>query len=554
MVRRGAPDTGSHETSEIIKAWIEYCVGSHSDCATSVQTTGRLPTRLLQIEKSWESFKIKLCLSSALSPFTSYATLSHVWGSGSPMRLVNENVLQYQQDIPLASLPQTFADAIQLTNALGLSYLWIDSLCIIQDSTVDWEVESTTMCDIYRGSTINVAASASVDCNGGLFRQRNPLLVTPCIMDVSYKQEAGARKGGPYALSCEIACDRDPLVDEPLSRRAWPVQERILAPRTVYFTARKIYFACCKKMTSDVDPCSLIGYNGFNEDLVNIWTRNRPALAPHSPKLDFCLKHWKRVVQQYTHGQLSFESDKLVAIAGLAKHMQRTCLIPNITYLAGLWSFELIDWLMWRRSKTLRSLARPKAYRAPSWSWASVEGEVEWKPDRSSYEKFGTANFEMRTSPTSNQLYGASIVEARTSPTSDPFGSVHEGYIRIRGHFCNWRDGTRTPWRRIRRPDLSWDVVTHRDDREDTLANPDEIMFFILRVEGSVESTSTNPLDRNVEGLVLEHTRDKKGQYKRIGGFEDRGNYILAVSQRFCPAEHLFMEVDGNRRYTIEII
>ena len=555
MVRRGTPNTGSHENLEMIKAWIEHCEDDHSICKTSVRTTARLPTRLLQIEKSGESFKIKLCLSSGLSPSTSYATLSHVWGSGSLMRLVNlvnENLLRYQQDIPLAKLPQTFADAIQLTNALGLSYLWIDSLCIIQDSTLDWEVESTTMCDVYRGSTINIAASASVDCNGGLYRQRNPLLVTPCIIDVSYKRkEAGAREGGPYALMCETACDRDPFVDEPLSGRAWAVQERILAPRTVYFTARKIYFACCKKMTSDVDPCSLIGYNGFKEDFLNTWTSQRPILAPHSPNLDLCLSNWKRVVQQYTHGQLSYESDKLVAIAGLAKHMQRVLLTPNITYLAGLWSFELIDWLMWRVSETLRPLSS-KAYRAPSWSWASVEGEVEWRPYRSSNVRAGISKVDIWPDSTSNQLYGASVVEARTNPTSDPFGSVHGGYIQIRGHLCSWRHYTSADWRPFGMGDNFWD--NRHDDEEYILADYDRVMFFVLRAEGAVELTSTDPLHGVVEGLILQYTRDKKGQYKRIGAFEDRGHYFLTASRSFCPAEHLFLEVNGGGRYTIEII
>lgn len=536
MVRRGALNTGSHEIMEMIKAWTEQCVDSHPDCATSVQTTGRLPTRLLQIEKSGKMFKIKLCLSSALSPCTSYATLSHVWGFGSPMRLVSENVLQCQQDIPLASLPQTFIDAIQLTDALGLSYLWIDSLCIIQDLTLDWEMESTTMCDVYRGSTINIAASASVNCDGGLFRQRNPLSVTPCVMDVSYNQKVGARpgEGGPYALLCEIACDRDPFVDEPLSRRAWTVQERILAPRTVYFTARKIYFVCCKKITSDVDPCSFFGYNGFNEELVNTWTISRPTLAPHASKLDFCSRQWKRVVQQYTHGQLSLESDKLVAIAGLAKHMQRTWLIPNITYLAGLWSFELIEWLMWRRSRPLTSLARPKAYRASSWSWASVEGEVEWNPD------------QRRIRPSDEVLtdviYRASIVEARTSPTSDPYGSVYGGCIQIRGRLC-----TTTPSRAKSQP--VWDVVNvnGRHDPEHIPAEPEEFMVLILLI---IKENS----EHHTQGLLIEHSGDKKGQYKRRGQIEGFTWRLLEASQSFHLADHLFMEANENNEYTIELI
>ena len=475
-------------------------------------------------------------MSSALRPSTSYATLSHVWGSGSPMRLISKNLLQCQHDIPLASLPQTFTDAIQLTNALGLSYLWIDSLCIIQDLTLDWEKESTTMCDVYRGSTINIAASASVDCNGGLFRQRNALSVTPCTMDVSYKPEAGARlgEGGPYALLCEIACDRDPLVDEPLSRRAWTVQERILAPRTVYFTARKIYFVCCKKITSDVDPCSFIGYNGFNEELVNTWTINRPRMAPHASKLEFCSRQWKRVVQQYTHGQLSLESDKLVAIAGLAKHMQRTWLIPNITYLAGLWSFELLDWLMWRRSRTSTSLARPKAYRAPRWSWASVEGKVEWNAEQ---RRFGSSD-----EVSSDVIYCASIVEARTSPTSDPYGSVSGGYIQIRGRLC-----TTTPERAKSQP--VWDVVSvnGRHDPDHIPADSEEFMVLIL-------SIIKENAEHHTQGLLIEYSGDKKGQYKRIGQIEGFTWRLLEASHCFYPTDHLFMEAHENDEYTIEII
>ena len=535
-VRRGALNTGSDETVEMIKAWIEHCVDSHSECATSAQTTGRLPTRLLQIEKAGKLFKIKLCMSSVLSPSTSYATLSHVWGSGSPMRLVSENVVQCQQDIPLASLPQTFADAIQLTNALGLSYLWIDSLCIIQDLMLDWERESTTMCDVYRGSTINIAASASVNCDGGLFRQRDPLSVTPCILDVSNTQKAGARlaEGGSYALFCEIACDRDPLVDEPLSRRAWTVQERILAPRTVYFTARKVYFVCCKKITSDVDPCSFIGYNGFNEELVNTWTISRPKLAPHSSKLYFCSRQWKRVVQQYTHGQLSLESDKLVAIAGLARHMQRTWLIPNVTYLAGLWSFELLDWLLWRRSRTLTSLARPKVYRAPSWSWASVEGEVEWSSDQ---RRIGSSDEVL-----SDVIYRASIVEARTTPTSDPYGSVSGGYIQIRGRLC-----TTTPERAKSQP--VWDVVSVNSchDPEHIPAEPEEFMVLILLI---IKENS----EHQTQGLLIEYTGNQKGQYKRIGQIEGFTWRLLEASHCFYPAHDLFVEAHENDEYTIEII
>ena len=530
MVTRGAHNSGSHENMDIIKAWMEHCVDGHSDCAF-VRTTGRLPTRLLQIEKSGKSFKVKLRLSSALSPYTSYATLSHVWGSGSPMKLVNKSLVQYQNDIPMASLPQTFANAIQLTNSLGLSYLWIDSLCIIQDSALDWELESTTMCDVYRDSTINIAASASVGCDGGLFRQRDPLSVTPCTIPASKQEEAGLGKRGPYALFCEIALLYDPLEAEPLSGRAWAVQERILAPRTVFFTARKIYFVCRKKITTDVDPCSFDGYNGVSENRVNIWARVRPVLAMTASDLRFCAQTWQKVVMQYTRGQLSHESDKLVAIAGLAEDMQRNCLAPEIDYLAGIWSFELIDGLMWRRSSDLTSLTRPKAYRAPSWSWASVQGEVYYHLKK---------DLVALTKP----LYRASIVEARTSPISNSFGSVHGGYIHICGHFCIWTDAARIL------PIFDVVSVNDRHDREQILAESDGLMFFVLNVDDPKVSTGYH----QVGGLILQFTRDKKGQYRRIGFFDAYAADFLPICRSPIPAEHLFMEVNGYNEYTIEII
>ena len=519
---------------ELIKACIRRCDDGHRDCKNPIQTAARLPTRLLQIEKSGEWFKIKLCQSSALKPSTSYATLSHVWGSGSPIRLLNNNLLRCQQDIPIVSLPQTFADAVLLTNILGLGYLWIDSLCIIQDSTLDWELESSTMCSVYRGSTLNIVASASVDCNGGLFRQRNPFLVTPCTIDVNFQNKAGARGRGPYALSCEIAFNRDPLADEPLGRRAWAVQERILAPRCLYFTARKIYFACREKITTDVDPYSFHGFRIVGNPF-NFWGIDRPNLATSASELRLHLEEWQGLVQLYTHAQLSRESDKLVAIAGLAEHMQRTRLGPTITYLAGLWSHDLLDMLMWKREESLVSLARPKAYRAPTWSWASVEGEVEWVSD-ADYVGFP------------DQFYGASIVEAQTYPTGNPFGSVHGGYIQIRGRFCAWRD--------VAGVEPDWDVMITigRNDRKHILAEPDCLILFILRVTEWEPSTSSSRPDYGVEGLILEYTMHKKGQYQRIGVFEDIDGEVLQASHCCRPAEHLYMEANEDNKYTIEII
>ena len=342
----------------MIKGWIEDCVCHHSYyCTLHRARTSRLPTRLLYIQKSGGTFRVNLCLVSEISLPTSYATLSHVWGLGSPIKLLRKNMAEFKQSIPFARLPLTFADAIQLTNALGLSYLWIDSLCIIQDDRLDWEAESTAMCDVYRGSTINIAASASVDCRGGLFRRRNLLSVTPCVVGTAF---------GDHTLVCGNR-ETGLVGREPLSRRAWAVQERLLAPRTVHFTAKSVYFECYTRTISDIDPFSSYGINKRYYDQVNNWRgdsafNNDLSLRANiiKPSLYLCLIRWQRVVKTYTDAQLTHESDKLIAIAGLAKFFQDLWPDPTITYLAGLWSFDLGYWLLWRRTLSTRDWKNQK--------------------------------------------------------------------------------------------------------------------------------------------------------------------------------------------------
>lgn len=110
------------------------------------------------------------------------ATLSHCWGPSQPLKLLTSNIESMRQEIPIASLPRTFQHAVIVASHLGLEYLWIDSLCIIQDSTQDWLQELGLMEDVYTNSICNIAASHSSDGHGGLFRKRNPHLAKALIL------------------------------------------------------------------------------------------------------------------------------------------------------------------------------------------------------------------------------------------------------------------------------------------------------------------------------------------------------------------------------------
>lgn len=427
-------------------------------------------------------------------------------------------MLEFEQGIPFAGLPPTFADAIRLTDALGLSYLWIDSLCIIQDDPLDWEAESTAMCDVYRGSTINIAASASVDCKGGLFRQRNLLSVVPCVFQTT---------AGDYALVCGNITT-GPVAREPLSRCAWVVQERLLAPRTVHFTTNSVYFECHSRTISDIDPFDHYGVPKVHHDKENSWAADdRLVGSGGGLSEELLLERWKRVVMIYTEAQLTHESDKLIAIAGLAKFLRDLWPDPNITYLAGLWSFNLGFWLLWRITSSTRHGEKLKTSCAPSWSWASARGSIEWPV----HSRCGS---ETR------------IIEARTTPPNNPFGSVQGGYIRIRGRMCTTK-GNKEIAAFLTYNDLWLDD----GDQEANRMEDGEGLFLLLTVRAFLFQVN--------EALVLEYAGDQIGQYRRVGYFsvqEDIFSPKLVgfFRQGYQLAKHLYLDVNEDNEYTIDII
>ena len=431
-------------------------------------------------------------------------------------------MLKFKQGIPFTRLPPTFADAIQLTDALGLSYLWIDSLCIIQDDPLDWEAESTAMCDVYRGSTINIAASASVDCKGGLFRQRNLLSVTPCVIRMG---------DGDYALICGNTTT-GPVTREPLGRRAWAVQERLLAPRTVHFTANSVYFECHSGTVSDIDPFDRYRLNRVYPNEVNNWeTDGKWLRSSGRPNLDLCVIRWQKVVKTYTDAQLTYESDKLIAISGLAKFFQDLWPDPTITYLAGLWSFKLDYWLLWRRTLSTRDWKKPKTSCAPSWSWASVEGSIEW--------------LHIFYWEWNSKIY---IIEARTVPPNNPFSSVQGGYIRVRGRMCTTK-GNQEIAEFLKHNDLWLDDGDQGANRMEDVKG----LFLLLAVRDLAYYRNLT------EALVLEYSGDQIGQYRRVGYFSAReGEASDDLLDFFLKpprlAKHLYLDVNEDDEYTIDII
>ncbi|KAE9371084.1 HET-domain-containing protein [Stipitochalara longipes BDJ] len=180
-----------------------------------------LPTRVIAVG-SEEDPTVRLWVTKGQKG--RYTALSHCWGASSIIRTVKLNYFQHQSSISIAAMSQTFQDAIVVTRRLNIPYLWIDSLCIIQDSAEDWQSESVTMDSIYQNAEVTVAALAASDGSGGCFRPTVAHRIRPCS------------KGNRWHVHNAIIA--------PLNSRGWILQETMLSTRVLMYRDTELRWAC----------------------------------------------------------------------------------------------------------------------------------------------------------------------------------------------------------------------------------------------------------------------------------------------------------------------
>jgi hypothetical protein len=314
----------------------------------------QLPKRVIDVANSSDPLFVHLreVAGSQDDTLGRYVCLSHRWGqSTKPMTTTTATLQSRLQGIKLRDLTQTFRNAIAITRRLGVKYIWIDSLCILQDSRDDWEEESSKMGLYYRSSWLTIGAGMIGD---GLFAERTPpkpycKLVMPISntnpqtrSNIYFSQE-------PHAMPIRAIGSPD---QSPLYSRGWTLQEEILSPRFLSFEPTQVYFRCSQYVDFEC------GYR----TLINKW---KSLASQHLASKDL----WVRVVEDFSSRTLTINSDKLPALSGLAQVYQE---IWNDTYLAGLWQTQIWKHLLWY-AKTPK---RESEYLGPTWSWVSVDSPV----------------------------------------------------------------------------------------------------------------------------------------------------------------------------------
>ncbi|KAF5597145.1 serine threonine kinase [Fusarium pseudocircinatum] len=361
----------SPERYRLFQEWLHVCDDEHGHArdASSGGCSVQMPTRLIQVGGSSERLE-----DIKGSGFLRYLALSHCWGGSTSLSTLTDNIDKFRSEIPHDQLPLNFQEAIRVTRALKIPYLWIDSLCIIQDDPEDWRREAARMGQVFSNAYCTIAATSAATSNEGFLTPRfNSTLFA------TFKTPGG---GLLHISEFMEDCNRD-LESAPLNTRGWVMQERALSRRTIHFTKTQVYWECgnglkCERLFKLSNPQSaLFADSDFPKAILKYYKGGRITL-------------FQNLYERYSRLNFSYSSDRPVAILGLEKHLS-TALQTRGEF--GVFEQYLARSLLWSRPENifLKSITFQDNHHVPSWSWMAYDGpityanvpfdKVEWSTD-----------------------------------------------------------------------------------------------------------------------------------------------------------------------------
>ncbi|CAG9975211.1 unnamed protein product [Clonostachys byssicola] len=508
-------NTNSPSTWAITRCWIKNCVERHELCQLTRNLGAQLPTRLVYVDKD-RNIRPRIVEGSVLPENTCYTTLSHRWGTEKFLSLKSSNLKAFQKRLPDAALTPTFVDAMHATLCLGYQYIWIDSICILQDSVDDWSKESQKMGAYYSNSICNLAASKASNGSGsGLFAARDPFAAQSCSVKETWKNTSPQFTFHVHDLMTQFG---ENVYGCELGDRGWVFQETLLAPRVLYFGSDQIYWDCLCLRACEACPTQWIGLS----------YKNKIGQMPTYMLSEYCetnrlsdVLRWESVVEEYSSCDLTYpEKDRLVALSGIGRAFGSPA-----DYLAGLWRDDIAKQLLWRPGQHVK---RHAAYIAPSWSWASMNGSVTYgniwdDHDLDEQAKLSYAGGLIRGRLWTAKrgirdfLVGANLYRVRSITTpfvslagaqmqfagEDMMGRVTGGSLRLKGFLFHLSAAKRR---------ASYRLELISDEEHAKLPPIESLCFLPLRTQSKT----------TLSGLILEPTNKDLGEYRRIGFFNAR--------------------------------
>lgn len=496
-----------------IDSWLQVCDTEHDKCSHVARQDTRLPTRVLDLDslptreemkrtKAWENIfnngTVKLKETNTEKKGR-YIALSYCWGTSLAYKTVTTNREEHMKGIAFTRLPKTLQDSIIIARYLNIRYIWIDCLCIIQDDGLDWQREAARMADIYSNSYLTVAAASAADCNQGFLGPRKIKEMTP----IDFIDDRGSFRLYFYSNEvnlfpgAEDSIHIDPFKDEPLAKRAWTLQERLLPVRSLHFASDHTYWECEQK-TEGEDGGGL----GVSDDDFRI---GNIAEGIHSQSTaDSVRRLWYRLVRAYTARNITFGTDRLPALSGVHYEIQR--LTGDICY-AGLWKRHFLEGLLWCIEDPELDLyviwpkkaTRPPVWRAPSWSFAAVEGVIRYQE----YASFGCP-------------YIAEFEDCEVIPAGEnPLGELKSGFARIRGPLSV---ALHINPKRVRAASGHECVMRLIDDR---------LVTAWINLDFEVYEQCTLVMLTPYAGLAILQVNSERSEYMRVGAVQVQRNEDL---------------------------
>lgn len=600
-------------TWTLLESWLDLCTSGHSECRpqTSQHIEKFIPTRLLDIRDP-ELVRVvqkEVCFDSVET--LRYATLSHCWGKTLEPQLNTMTSDSLIKGVHISGLPNTFSDAITVARKLKLPYLWIDALCILQDSIEDWLNESSKMGSIYRNSYLCIAGTMTKDNNSGFLARRDLTHKRPFIYHDLVVQEDVAMPNNKPRMKQITWCDRMRTLVEwgvergPLNQRAWVIQERMFAPRILHCTSDEFIWECCKGMRSESHPLLTNG-GSVVKHAWRHFLQASPSQELQLKQRKAFLQRWSEFIAIYSAAQLTRMDDKLIACSAIAKELRP--ILGN--YAAGLWRDYLPTQLLWSHSWFCgvdgREGHHMRPRSKPSWSWASLDCRVKLPSyyDATRDPDFNTMDEHTGTLYDLKKCALVKVLDVNVDLRGeDPTGLVDGGILRLsccqllplyRSAMFGWRLETEPPDAFEQNPPLhfAW------DDPDDVVSAAEEQLWNDAYVHSlkSLNSEEENILhfdgperrwfihdkklvhyiptltqrcclptivhDKSTEGLILEHIGEVPGQFRRLGYFSCQNDYLDKIAENLptdskpeflykWPVNEKYNEENG---YTISIV
>lgn len=348
-----------------ILEWLDHCDRNHTLCNS--RTTFSLPSRLIDVTELQRGGKKGVRLvQTAIGQTGTYTCLSHCWGKVRIRCCTTKDTLASALIfIEYSLFPKNFRDAITITRKLGVQYIWIDSLCILQGDKYDWDIESARMADIYRHGYLTIAATSSADSTGGCFSTTETDLCLSLVNDTGDQILVGARMCDTSGL---LSNETDIAKRSPLFTRGWVLQELLISRRILLCNYGEMAFECLEAKTCECGTRSFAPHGSGSLGVTKSTTEQRVLMAKLLNKGHDIANLWRSMVSDYMNLNLTYPTDILPAVSACA---MVTFEVTGDEYLAGMWRKSFCRELCWtNRSKT--RLSRHVEWTAPTWSWASI--------------------------------------------------------------------------------------------------------------------------------------------------------------------------------------